>query len=920
VATTLTDSGQITMQPDTYFSFDIKSVETNEDGDLVVLGKASDGSVDSDQQVVKPTFAGPAIRKWLETGGNLRVQHNPQRDPAGVGIEVNTDEGGATWVKALVVEPVAKKLVAKGALRAYSVGIARPTIERDITGKARGGIITDGTIVEISLVDRPANKSCGIQLVKSADDGSAEYVNEVFGTKETLQKMLGTEETVTKGDMDFSPDSVPDFKFTPNDLAKIVRDKIIEEHYSDLAIKAIIEAESAVYKRDVNTAERRSLASSGHALPDGSYPIANTGDLHNAAHLAATGHGNAEAAKRLIARRAQELGVANPLDEQTKAEETISDVAVPDAVKDQNGEPGPSVPPKIPGSGTVGEPLETPAPESAESACKDEAVKASKPMAKPKKGKKGKSLPPWLSKPSSDADDCKVDHVHTEKCHTDPKTAAGAREAADMQPAPVGELMESPAKDHMKSTSADAMMRYKTVGIDSDLGILHDMTCPAFNPDDVTKCFPYSDFASIDEHLWQQRALAAATGKSLTDAMSAQQAWQSAVVLKTADPVNLGEYRMELHKAFRDANPGPTSYPTPGSVTAQRFHRPNLGGGSGHSKDSPGYGAPNSSPQVATSAPNAQHFDRPPLGSGHQSPSPSFMKNDFEYPAQQGAPVRLTYAHLEKDKERRALTMMHDHLQHQFPQGCPMVEQDAYRVEQPIQVPPIAGVGKSETVVADPEVVLGDVQRYIAKLEKKVRAGLITEDQARAKLSKRTAEKYAASVSAQVQKGLTSRSEILRALGVEDPEVKAEPQVMKAEVVELSASSGVTPEIMKTMMSEILQPFEQKISAQEEIIAQYQQRDAERDAQLKALTDEQTKNNQRWEALADKADPSTQNWAGLAINPLQRPAGVVKTAEVSDRVQGMIVRQLERAARTSENPAEREAAWTALYKMQSSND
>ena len=70
------------------------------------------------------------------------------------------------------------------------------------------------------------------------------------------------------------------------------------------------------------------------------------------------------------------------------------------------------------------------------------------------------------------------------------------------------------------------------------------------------------------------------------------------------------------------------------------------------------------------------------------------------------------------------------------------------------------------------------------------------------------------------------------------------------------------------------------------------------------------------EDLANKADPGTQSWAGIALNPLRSPAGVVKQAEVSDRVQGMMVRQLERTWRTSENPAEREAAYAALTKMQ----
>lgn len=76
------------------------------------------------------------------------------------------------------------------------------------------------------------------------------------------------------------------------------------------------ELESAVtyvLKRKISSAERKRLASEGKALPDGSYPIENAEDLHNAAILARSGHGDVAAAKRLIAKRAKELGVANPL-------------------------------------------------------------------------------------------------------------------------------------------------------------------------------------------------------------------------------------------------------------------------------------------------------------------------------------------------------------------------------------------------------------------------------------------------------------------------------------------------------------------------------------------------------------------------------------------------------------------------------
>ena len=72
-------------------------------------------------------------------------------------------------------------------------------------------------------------------------------------------------------------------------------------------------------KRRVSQSERKRLAREGKAVvgADGhvSYPIETAEDLHNAAVLARTGHGDVEAARRLIARRSKELGVKNPLDE-----------------------------------------------------------------------------------------------------------------------------------------------------------------------------------------------------------------------------------------------------------------------------------------------------------------------------------------------------------------------------------------------------------------------------------------------------------------------------------------------------------------------------------------------------------------------------------------------------------------------------
>ena len=59
----------------------------------------------------------------------------------------------------------------------------------------------------------------------------------------------------------------------------------------------------------VTQAERDKAKKAGNSLPDGSYPINNAAQLHAAAVLAASHHGDWKAAQALIRRRAKELGV-----------------------------------------------------------------------------------------------------------------------------------------------------------------------------------------------------------------------------------------------------------------------------------------------------------------------------------------------------------------------------------------------------------------------------------------------------------------------------------------------------------------------------------------------------------------------------------------------------------------------------------
>jgi hypothetical protein len=84
---------------------------------------------------------------------------------------------------------------------------------------------------------------------------------------------------------------------------------------------AALAAEVAKAPREFTEAERKKHAAAGNALPDGSYPIPDKDALRRAAILARSGHGNVAAARKLIARRAKELGVTNPLDDDGKSDD-----------------------------------------------------------------------------------------------------------------------------------------------------------------------------------------------------------------------------------------------------------------------------------------------------------------------------------------------------------------------------------------------------------------------------------------------------------------------------------------------------------------------------------------------------------------------------------------------------------------------
>ena len=101
-----------------------------------------------------------------------------------------------------------------------------------------------------------------------------------------------------------------------------------------------------------------------------------------------------------------------------------------------------------------------------------------------------------------------------------------------------------------------AILRFKAAGIDIELGRLHDLTCPAYHPEDVAKCHPFSDLSAIDVDAFQREAVKAACGPDLDRAQSLNKAWQAAHVLKAGRP-GAGERLPAWPPTRRSATPTP---------------------------------------------------------------------------------------------------------------------------------------------------------------------------------------------------------------------------------------------------------------------------------------------------------------------------------------------------------------------------
>lgn len=185
---------------------EISKTEELDDGSIKVWGYASSEAVDSDGEIITADAMKAALPDYMKWA-NVREMH--QAKAAGTAIEAEVQDDGRTWFGAHIIDSEAVKKVKGGVYKGFSIG--GKVTGRDSVNKS---IISGIKLVEVSLVDRPANPEAVFTVVKaemlddesiSAVDQLAELLNKGEISPEALLELAKgakaepVEEVVEKG-------------------------------------------------------------------------------------------------------------------------------------------------------------------------------------------------------------------------------------------------------------------------------------------------------------------------------------------------------------------------------------------------------------------------------------------------------------------------------------------------------------------------------------------------------------------------------------------------------------------------------------------------------------------------------------------------------------------------------------------------
>lgn|GEM_PF-1874398 len=328
----------------------ITKTEEQEDGTLMVYGPAASSDLDRDQQRLNADWLDKAMPEWAQIG-NIREQHDAKR-AVGVGVGLTKTDDGKHHIAAHIVDDGAVKKIKTKVLKGFSVGIKNPRVA---LGKADapGGEIIDGSICEISVVDRPCNPGTLFEIAKADGAGTLEPVEdagvvektdaEAFGIPGELYERLpdvvrAALTTLATAGAAVSTDAVKAddaeaglVVSSPSILLKLDGLPVTEDMIRGLVGARVSDQLGALDKADLSAAGRRKAAASGAAMPDGSYVIKTKADLRKAIKAVGRGGADHDKIRKHIITRAKALGLEAMVPENWNANGSLKDANKADA-------------------------------------------------------------------------------------------------------------------------------------------------------------------------------------------------------------------------------------------------------------------------------------------------------------------------------------------------------------------------------------------------------------------------------------------------------------------------------------------------------------------------------------------------------------------------------------------------------------
>lgn len=226
-----------------------------------VSGYVSSPDRDLDMQIVDPAWLAKALPPWLADWGNIREMHQARAVGTAQSVDLTTSPG--PLLSAKIVDNDAWEKVEAGVYKGFSIGIKNPVVVSDAA--APRGRIVGGQLIEVSIVDRPANDAARFVLVKAAGLNAWRDVQSGAYLEVVKCVLPGCDCSCAPGAPD--PDCDCDCDFC-----------------TGVADQSDVDDDGDVTKagRTFSAKERTAFAASGVAMPGGRYPIPDRDALDRA--------------------------------------------------------------------------------------------------------------------------------------------------------------------------------------------------------------------------------------------------------------------------------------------------------------------------------------------------------------------------------------------------------------------------------------------------------------------------------------------------------------------------------------------------------------------------------------------------------------------------------------------------------------